>query len=626
MKKILFTCCIAVCVSSLLHAQTLYMPRDVKEAFANGTRAMDGSPGKNYWQNYAHYSIAITAMPPDRTVKGTEEITYVNNSPTALQTIVLRLTLNIHKPGVLRYNDADADYLTDGMHIDNLSIDGKTQTWKDPEGHSTWQNVRLPKALQSHDSIKISVDWHYEISIESNREGMIDSTTYFLAYFYPRVAVYDDYNGWNRFDFTDQQEFYNDFCDYDFTVTVPEKYVVWATGNLLNPNEVLQPEIAKRLQTSFTSDDVVHIATSDELASNNVTAHAATNTWKWKADYVPDVTICLSDHFVWDGGSVIVDDATKRRASVQSAFNDSAADFHHMVEFGKHSLDWLSHKWPGVPYPYPKTTIVQGYADMEYPMMVNDGTNKNLDFSRFVAEHEIAHTWFPFYMGINETRYGFMDEGWATTFEYLIGQDDLGKTRADNFYKQFRIAGWISDPSADEDLPIIIPANILRNQSYGNNAYGKPSLGYLAVKDMLGDDLFRKCLHEYIQRWNGKHPIPWDFFNSFNTSSGTDLNWFWNNWYFSNYYIDLAVQSATKNKKGYAVTIQNIGGFAAPVNVIATYEDGSKDTIHQTAMIWKDNQKQATIQLETKKKIKTIDLDGGIFMDADKKNNTYTVQ
>ena len=119
----------------------------------------------------------------------------------------------------------------------------------------------------------------------------------------------------------------------------------------------------------------------------------------------------------WDAASVVVDDATHRRASVQAAYNDSSADYHHMVQFGRHALDWLSHNWPGVPYPFEKTTVVQGFAGMEYPMMANDESYPDTTFSQFVAEHEIAHSYFPFYMGINESRYAFMDEGWATTFE-----------------------------------------------------------------------------------------------------------------------------------------------------------------------------------------------------------------
>lgn len=624
--KIFVLACSFACSIISIYAQNLYMPRDVKRAFKNETRSPDGKPGKNYWQNHARYNITITAMPPDRTVKGEEEITYTNNSPDTLRNLVFKLLLNIHKPGAARLQDTDSDYLTTGTHIDAISVNGQPQKWNEPQFHSTWQGLRLPKPLLPHDSVQLSVSWHYEISLRSGREGMIDSTTYFLAYFYPRVAVYDDYMGWDRMTFNDALEFYNDFNDYSVTVNAPKNYIVWGTGDLLNANDVLQPTYAQRLNASYTSDEIMHIATKEELASKNVTAQNETNSWKFTATNITDVAFAISDHFVWDASSVVVDNTTQRRASVQAAFNDTAADFHHMVSFGRHALDWLSHNWPGMPYPFPKTTIVQGYAGMEYPMMVNDETYEDTIFSRFVAEHEIAHTWFPFYMGINETRYGFMDEGWATTLELLIGREDLGVERAENFYKRFRVSNWINDHSAEEDIPIITPANILSGAALGNNEYGKASLGYLAVKDLLGDELFKKALHEYMNRWHGKHPIPWDFFNSINDASGKNLNWFWNNWYFSNGYIDLAIDGVKKSKNGVAVTIKNIGGFAAPVDVVAMYNDGTTEKFHQTPAIWQQDQKQTTVNISTKKKITSVQLKGGIFMDADEKNNMVSGQ
>jgi aminopeptidase N len=293
------------------------------------------------------------------------------------------------------------------------------------------------------------------------------------------------------------------------------------------------------------------------------------------------------------------------------------------VQFGRHSLDWLSHNWPGVPYPYEKMTIVLGGADMEYPMMVNDGSNTDTSFSRFVVEHEIAHTYFPFYMGINETRYAFMDEGWATTFEYLIGIADIGREHEDAFYKQFRVNGWAHDPSPLEDLPIITPEDVLSGAAYGNNAYGKAALGYLAVKDLLGDAAFKKCLHAFMDRWHGKHPIPWDFFNTFSDVSGKNLNWFWNNWFFSNGYVDLAVRSVTKRATGYSATIDNAGGFAAPFDLHVTYGDGTSDTMHQTPAVWEANQRSATVAIATKKVVRSVEVSSGIWVDADATNNTW---
>jgi hypothetical protein len=604
-------------------AQTLYMPRTVKEAISKGTRSLDGRPGPNYWENHGRYSISLTVAPPDRTIRGTEQISYSNNSPDTLKSLVIKLFVNIHKPGAPRAGGAADAYLTSGVHIDSFAVNGTATPWGNDARTFTWKRVPLKTPLMPHDSVKLAFDWHYEISLEAGREGMIDSTTYYLAYFYPRVAVYDDYNGWDTMDFTDQQEFYSDFNDYDVTLNVPANYVVWGTGTLLNAADVLQPAPLQRFNNSLTSDHVIHVATREQMAGDSITVQKPTNAWHFRASNIPDMAFAVSNHYDWDAASVIVDDAAHRRASVQSAFNDTAADYHHMVSFGQHALDWLSHNWPGVPYPYEKTTIVQGSADMEYPMMVNDGSTPDTVFSRFVVEHEIAHTYFPFYMGTDETRYGFMDEGWATTFEYLIGTADLGKERASTFFQQFRVNGWIHDPSPLEDLPIITPGDVLKGVAYGNNAYGKPALGYLAVKDLLGDAQFKKCLQAYMERWHGKHPNPWDFFNTFSNVSGKNLNWFWNDWYFSNNYIDLAVASVNKVRNGYSVVIDNIGGMDAPVDIRVKYTDGDSATFHQTPAIWEANQQKATVTIPATRAISSLDLDGGIWMDADTTNNRW---
>jgi hypothetical protein len=603
-------------------AQELYKPRNVERAFRNETRAEDGRPGKNYWQNTANYNISITAAPPDRTITGTEEITYFNNSPNTLENIVFRLELNSHQPEAPREDAVSSDYLTEGVVIDEFRINGAIKEWKKETGN-TWQMVKLDQKLAPNSSVKFNFKWHFDMSKESGREGAIDPTTFYLAYFYPRVAVYDDIDGWDRMNFIESHEFYNDFNNYTFEITVPKNYVVWATGELQNPNETLQPKFAGRLKESLTSDKVVHVANAEELANGQVTAQTDKVTWKWKADNVTDVAAAVSNHFLWDAGSVVVDKTTNRRASVQSAYNVEAKDFQKMVEYGKHALEWSSFNYPGVPYPFPKTTIVRGFADMEYPMMVNDSSQPDPNFTRFVAEHELLHSWFPFYMGINEQRYGFMDEGWTTAFELLIGRNDMGEAAADNLFKQFRVTRWIKSFGADQDLPIITPGDAMIGIGFRNNEYGKAALAYHALKALLGDAEFKKGLHEFINRWHGKHPLPWDMFNSFSNATGKNLNWFFNNWYFRNGYIDLAIQTVAPQTDGYAITIKNIGGFAVPVDVIAVYEDGSTEKFHQTPAIWSSNQQETTVIIPAKKKINSLKLDGGIFMDADENNNVW---
>ncbi len=622
MKKILFVALITIIGTVSVISQQLYMPRTVKKAFAAGTRSADGKPGPNYWQNKATYNITVAVAPPNRTVHGTEEITYVNNSPDTLRNLVFRLTMNGHSPQAARERSISADYVSTGVLIDEYTENGKAKAWRQQIAE-TAQGIRLDTPLAPHQLVKLTFKWHYDVSVESGREGAIDPSTFFLAYFYPRVAVYDDIDGWDQFPFLEGHEFYNDFNDYTFQVITPKNFIVWATGDLLNADETLQPKYAQRLKASFTSDDVTHVATADELASRSVTAQSDTLTWKWRAENVSDVAMAISDHYLWDAGSVVVDNATGRRASVQAAYNIEAKDYEKMVEYGKHTLDWASNNFPGVPYPFPKSTIVRGFADMEYPMMANDSTFKDPNFARFVAEHEILHSYFPFYMGINEQRYGFMDEGWATAFENLIGRADMGNEKADNLFKQFRVSGWINHPDTGADIPIITPGDSMTGRALGDNEYGKAALGYLALKDMLGDEGFKKALHTFMNNWHGKHPLPWDMFNSFNAGSGKDLNWFFNNWYFSNGYIDLGIDKVTESPGGADVTINNVGGFDAPVDVIATYADGTTEKFHQTPAIWQKDQKQATVRIPAKKKLTSVRLDGGIWMDANEADNKW---
>lgn len=598
------------------------MPRNVKMAYENGTRSMDGKPGKNYWQNTADYNISISIDPETRLVTGSEEITYKNNSPNDIEAPAIRLTMNIHRPGAARERAASADYLTDGIIIDEFKENGVARDWKD--NRSTVQSVRLSKKVAPGETLKLSFRWHYELSKESGREGMIHENSFFLAYFYPRVAVFDDIDGWDRVQFTEAHEFYNDFNNYVFEVNAPKNFVVWATGDLQNPDEVLEPKFAKRLKDSYTSNDVIHVASHDEMKDKAVTLQKERLTWKWKTNDISDVAIAVSDNYIWDAGSVVVDKATGRRASVQSAYNIEAKDFEKMVEYGKHALGWASENYPGVPYPFSKTTIVRGFADMEYPMMVNDSSFGDPTFARFVAEHEILHTWFPFYMGINERRYGFMDEGWASAFENLIAKHDLGEEQSTKFFQQFRVNGWALNPSASSDIPIITAGDSITGAASGSNQYGKAAAGYLALKDLLGDAVFKKSLHEFMNRWHGKHPLPWDMFNSFNNASGQDLNWFFNSWYFTHGYIDLAVAGVSKTEGGSSIALKNIGGFPAPVDLKITFENGSIETYHQTPAIWAKNLDQTTVKISTKKAVKSVALDGGIFVDANSKNNSWT--
>lgn len=621
----------------------LYMPREVQQAYAKGTRSPDGRPGKKYWQNEATHRMRITLNPPSKRVQGEQEIVYTNNSPDALSFLIFRLYANAHQAEALREKSVATEFLADGITVEEFSIDGVTKAWDNPAEPlksvnargSTVHAVTLDKPLPAKSSVRIRIRWHYDLVDDAGwKEGAIDESTFFLAYFFPRVTNYSDYSGWDYSPFTLGREFNNDFADFEVDVDVPRDYVVWATGTLQNPGEVLQPGVARKLAASFRSDEVVTLAEAADIKAGKVTARGDRLTWKWQATHVPDFAIAVSNNYRWQASSVVVDPASKRRTSVQAAYAERATDFGVLVESARKSLQYASTVYPGVPYPYPKTTLVLGSADEEYPMMVNDGSIlvnptrtplPEFAFSGFVAAHEILHTWFPFYMGINEKRYPFMDEGWTTAFEYLRNREVLGVPTADALFKEFRTGGW-SAPTSSFELPIITPHDAMWGQSavFGFNQYGKAALGFIALKDLMGDAAFRTGLHEFMTRWHGKRPLPWDMFNSFNNAGVGDYTWFFNNWFFSYNHVDLTLAGVRDGANGSSVAVHNPGGMAIPFDLVLNYSDGSSERVHRTPAAWQAHPRKTEVPAPAGKALKSATLDTGLFPDANPGDNAWS--
>jgi Peptidase family M1 domain len=609
-------------------AQDLYMPRNIKAAYAAGLRSKDGKPTSKYFQNRSTHNIKISVTPPNRRVTGTQQIIYKNNTLFPLDRLILRLEMNAHAPEATREKPVATEQLTADVVIDEYSENGKVRPY-DPlikfKG-MTFNAQILEKPLGPGESITLGFKWHYDLAAKSDRDGAIDPTTFYIAYFYPRIAVLDNVNMWDAdAHLLGGHEFYGEFNDYNVEVTVPKNFIVWGTGNLTNIDEVLQPKHAERLKRSLTSDEVINVASLAEVKAGTVTAQTPSVTWKWRSENVPDVVYALSDHYIWDASSIVVDKKTGRRASTQAAYDEPSKNFAKMVTFVKSALDYASNDWPGIPYPYAKMTIVRGSADMEAPMMANDSSQEDENTQHFIAAHEILHTYFPFYMGINERKYSFMEEGWTTAFEYGFNQKRFGQPFTDELFKKYRVNSWVANTDASADMPIMTPENAVSGlvQAYGDNKYGKAALGYLALKELLGETDFRKGLHGFMNDWNGKHPIPWDMFYSFNTHTGRDLNWFWNAWFFSNGYIDYAITDVKAEQGSTMVKLKNVGGYPAPANMVVTFTDGSTETIRQGPDTWRLNMKEVETRINVPKTVKSIVLDGGIFMDANPADNKW---
>lgn len=599
-----------------LNAQTLPIPRNLQKAYDQGTRSISGQPGAKYWQNKADYDIYMAFSPLTRLVSGTVVIVYTNDSPDTLREILFKLYPNLYAKNAQRLMPIEAEDAGDGMKIETLSANGVAVKNTDYKINSTNMSVR-GVTVAPKETIKFKISYSYTLNKDSHiRTGQVDAGAWFVAYFFPRIAVYDDVEGWNRNQYLGTQEFYNDFCDFKAAIKVPKDYLVWATGNFVNSKEVLTAKYADRLAKAEQSDALMYVIDSLDLKEGYITAQGPTNTFRFEANHVTDLAVAISNHNVWQSTSLVVDNATKRRTRVDAVFNKDHKDYYEVLSDARKTVESMSFRFPKWPFPYNHLTVFDGLDQMEYPMMVNDNPLSDHAESIELTDHEIFHTMFPFYMGINETKYGWMDEGWATIGEWLISPmidssivDEYGMNRYE------KLAG------TEYDLPIMTLTTQLNGPGMMINSYPKPGLGYLYVKDMLGDDLFFKGLHLYFKTWNGKHPIPFDFFNCMNEGSGVNLNWFWKTWFFDNGVPDLAI--AHVNERKSTITIESKGNKPTPIDLTLTFEDKSTLKVHRSIEVWKEGAKTVEVKYASSKKISAVHLGSTYTADIDKKNNDY---
>lgn len=602
---------------------TLNIPLNIQKAIDKGTRSLDGKPGFNYWQNKAEYKIKAELEPKTRMITGQETIVYFNNSPDTLKQIVVKVLPDIYRKGNMRDFEISPNDITNGMHVSKIDVNGEkiktdgTDKAIRREGTNLFITLKLPMAPKSQTELKFG--WSFILPKESNvRMGTYDSTSFLVAYWFPQVAVYDDIDGWDVVSYTGQVESYNDFSNYEVELTVPKNFIVWGAGTLENPGDVLSKNVFEKYKEANNSDTVVKIIEEKDYKSGLVTADKEKLTYKFKADYVPDFVFAASDHYLWDGSSLIVDKKSGRRTFISAAYKKESKDFYTVAKLARKAIESFSTSIPGVPFPYPKMTVFNGEGGMEFPMMVNDSSEPELMGTVHLTSHEISHTYFPFYMGINERKYAWMDEGWATMLPC-----DFQTANAPGYDPRSRNAISFSEFAGNEqDVPPMVLSYELRGPSYRTASYRRPGAAYEFLRQLLGDDLFKKSLHEYMSRWNGKHPIPYDFFFSFNSASGQNLDWYFKPWFFENKYPDLTL-SATISGGEVDINVFNKGGLPVPVKIKFYYEDGTSEFVYEkNADEWKNGNTAVKAVIQMKKKIKKVELGTTQIPDVNMKDNT----
>jgi len=454
-----------------------------------------------------------------------------------------------------------------------------------------------------------------------HRFGKYGEGNYFVAYWYPQLAVYDDIDGWDRMNYTGTHEFYNDFNSYDVTIKVPDNHMVWATGNWQNPEKVIREELVSRLEMANHSDTIVQVISREDWKKKEVFSRNGSHAFHFTMDSIPDFAFAVSNNYLWDAASVIVDSTTQKRAWISSVYDADARNFKNVASIAMKVISEFSFNSYGIPFPFPGITVFNGEGGMEFPMMAN---NENLfmsDGTKFITMHEIAHSYFPFYVGINERKYSWMDEGLTT---YLPIETELAMNSS--YYPIELVLGrYNTDSGTETDVPLYVPAYQTREYTYQFYSYIRSTTAFYMLEECIGRGSFRNAIKEFIRVWRYKHPTPYDLFAILKKNTNKDIGWFIDAWFFEPGWPDLAIGEVVVESDSLFVEVIRKGSLPVPILLTIEYSDGSNEVIKQVLDIWQETNKYS-MELLVKSDIKSIHLDYSKIPDKDHSNNSYQFQ
>ena len=537
----------------------------------NEYRTASGAPGPKYWQQRADYVIKCELDEPNFSIKGSETITYYNNSPDALTYLWLQLDENEHSSvnnanyqsssNLSRmYTTGQLDQMaTAGADNGNGEIikkitDATTGKPLSYRINKTMMRVNLPAALKPGQKFVFSIDWTYKVTNRYQFFGRggyeifsEDANALFtITQWFPRLCVYSDFQGWQNHQFAGTGEFALVFGNYSVQITTPADHVVMATGECQNYPQLLTAAQQARWNKAQIAKEPVEIVTLDEATAAEKQKSKATKTWVFKADNVRDFAWASSRKFVWDAMPAYVEG---KKVMCMSAYPKEAYGL-----WRKYSTKLVAHTIKtyskfSIPYPYPVAQSIEASNGMEYPMICfnNGRTEKDGTYSESVKNgmvgviiHEVGHNFFPMIVNSDERQWSWMDEGLNTFVQYLTEEmyDNKFPSRRG---PAFSIVDYMKLPK-DQLEPIMTNSeNII---GFGANAYAKPSVGLNILREtVMGRELFDESFKEYARRWAFKHPTPADFFRTMEDASGEDLDWFWRGWFYGVEACDISLDS-----------------------------------------------------------------------------------
>ena len=566
------------------------------------TRAADGRPGHAYWQNRNDYRIAVSLDPATHTVRGTVALDYTNNAPLALPHLWFHLEQNLFAPESRGARRTPADsrwrgaFADGGYRIERVTVDGRPA---EPVITDTRMRIDLERPVAaSGGTVRVEVAYSFVVpEYGADRMGRLETergTVYELAQWYPRIAVYDDVNGWNALPYLGQGEFYLGYGDFELELTVPSTMQVVATGTLLNAGEVYTDEQLRRIAAARQSDQAVHIVAPDEVGAAAAPRRPTTTTWRYRAESVRDVAWAASNAFIVDaaGAAIVQADGSINDVLVMSAYphegigTEAEPGWEEATRYGRESLIANS-RW--FPYPYPVVISVAGVVGgMEYPMLHFSGVGRRHMSLFGVVDHEIAHNWFPMIVGSDERRHAWMDEGFAsylgvfanrafytdTDRPEVPGVAVADSARVIRLTQTEAAADFLRQPYSDQ--PTMTYPDRIRRAGLGWLAYRKPAKGLLILRDaVLGPERMDAAFMAYAERWAYKHPQPADFFRTVEDVAGEDLDWFWRQWFMGTGRYDAALTALAADGDVAVATVENRAEMVFPVVVEFAFADGT---------------------------------------------------
>ena len=621
--------------------QALFAPLSLPHP-ANAFRDGAGKPGPEFWQNRADYDIKARIDPATYSLAGEETITYTNHSPDALDELWLQLDQNIYKPdsrGALTSPwPKKPGQSTDGYQLDAVEVDGKPVHYLVDD---TRLRVDLPAALKAKGGqLKLHIRYHYTVpGVWGGRTAVTPSKNgdiYEIAQWFPRMAVYDDLRGWDTQPYLGQ-EFYLEYGNIDYAVTVPWNWIVEGSGQLMNPEQVLTATERQRLAEAAKSDRTVYIRKPEEVNDpSSRPTRSGTQTWRFRMEHTRDVAFAASPAFVWDAARINLPDGKHAMAmSIYPVEGVGADRWNRSTEYIKGAVEHFSAKW--YPYPWPNAINLGGHgAGMEYPGIVFDGYEDQGKPLFWISAHEIGHTWFPMVVGSNERRHAFMDEGFNTFIDVYasdaFNHGEYGPKRDGEY------APHGGNP-VDEILPLLAdpgaPVLMAHADSIGEKyrhplTYFKGALGLILLREqILGPDRFDPAFRAYIRTWAWHHPTPSDFFRFMDSAAGEDLSWWWRGWYFHNWQLDMGVTGANyvdnDPAKGVTVTLESKQKLVMPATLRVDFSDGTHRDVRLPVETWRFSA-TPKLTLDTSKSIAKLELDPDHKLpDADRSNNSYAM-